>query len=162
MIYKIFFALLFFDNLLSAESNLGEALPIISLIPFVGILLSIAILPLISSDFWHNNFGKVSAFWAMLFIIPFTYYFGFKVSTYNIVHVLLLEYIPFIILLLALYTISGGIRLKGTLIGTPLVNTLILFVGTMLASWMGTTGAAMLLIRPLIRANNYRKYKRYT
>jgi Na+/H+ antiporter NhaD/arsenite permease-like protein len=71
----------------------------------------------------------------------------------------LLEYIPFIVLLLALFTISGGVQLTGSLVGTPIMNTAIILVGTLLASWMGTTGAAMLLIRPLLRANKDRKYK---
>ena len=74
----------------------------------------------------------------------------------------MLEYVPFIVLLLSLFTISGGIKLEGTLLGTPAINTLILFIGTFFASLMGTTGAAMLLIRPIIIANNYRKYKVHT
>ena len=73
----------------------------------------------------------------------------------------LLEYVPFIILLLALFTISGGVRLTGALVGTPIVNLTIIAIGTLLASWMGTTGAAMLLIRPLINANKHRKNKDY-
>ena len=82
-----------------------------------------------------------------------------EITLYELLHVAFLEYIPFIILLLALFTISGGVRLTGTLVGTPSVNTLIILIGTILASWMGTTGAAMLLIRPLIRANAHRKHK---
>jgi len=78
------------------------------------------------------------------------------------VHVTLLEYIPFIILLLALFTISGGVRLTGALVGKPVTNVLLILSGTLFASWMGTTGAAMLLIRPLIRANADRKYKVHT
>ena len=74
-------------------------------------------------------------------------------------HVGLLEYVPFIILLLALFTISGGVQLTGSLVGTPIVNSGIILIGTLLASWMGTTGAAMLLIRPLLRANKDRKHK---
>ena len=146
----------------SHSTNLGETLSILSLVPFVGILLSIAFMPLIFPAFWHHNFGKISIFWSLLFIIPFLYNFGFNETLYQVLHVLLLEYIPFIILLLSLYTISGGIKLEGTLLGTPTINTLILFIGTLLASFMGTTGAAMLLIRPLIIANNYRKYKVHT
>ena len=69
---------------------------------------------------------------------------------------------PFIILLLALFTISGGVQLTGTLVGKPIINVIIILIGTLLASWMGTTGAAMLLIRPLIRANKDRKYKVHT
>ncbi|MEE3302538.1 MAG: sodium:proton antiporter [Candidatus Neomarinimicrobiota bacterium] len=137
----------------------GGDLSILWVIPFAGILLSIAILPLIASDFWHHNFGKISAFWATLFILPFMLSQGLPITIYEVLHVGLLEYIPFIILLLALFTISGGVQLTGSLVGTPIMNTAIIFVGTLLASWMGTTGAAMLLIRPLLRANKDRKHK---
>ena len=129
------------------------------MVPFAGILLSIAIFPLVASDFWHHNFGKISAFWATLFILPFMFSQGWQITLYEVLHVGLLEYIPFIILLLALFTISGGVQLTGSLVGTPIINTAIILVGTLLASWMGTTGAAMLLIRPLLRANKERKYK---
>ena len=129
------------------------------MVPFAGILLSIAIFPLVASDFWHHNFGKISAFWATLFILPFMLSQGWQITLYEVLHVGLLEYIPFIILLLALFTISGGVQLTGSLVGTPIINTAIILVGTLLASWMGTTGAAMLLIRPLLRANKERKYK---
>jgi len=137
----------------------GTLLSIFWAIPFVGILLSIALMPLLVPHFWHNNFGKVSFFWAITFIIPFLFIEGYSVTLYEVLHIILLDYIPFIILLLALFTISGGIRLKGTLVGTPLLNSVIILIGTILASWMGTTGAAMLLIRPLIRANKHREHK---
>ncbi|MBI89951.1 MAG: sodium:proton antiporter [Candidatus Marinimicrobia bacterium] len=143
----------------SAPHVNGEDLVIFWIIPFAGILLSIAIFPLVANDFWHHNFGKISLFWALSLILPFLFHQGFEITLYEILHVGLLEYIPFIILLLSLFTISGGVRLKGTLVGTPILNTTIIFVGTCLASWMGTTGAAMLLIRPLIRANAHRKQK---
>ena len=162
MFKRLLIAILFLSNLIASNETVGESLPLISLFPFIGILLSIAIGPIAAPIFWHKNFGKISAMWASMFIFPFTYYFGAQEAMYNVFHVLLLEYLPFIILLLALYTISGGIRLKGTLVGTPILNTAILLIGTSLASWMGTTGAAMLLIRPLIRANNYRKYRVHT
>ena len=137
----------------------GKELPLFSVIPFAGILLSIAIIPLITPHFWHHNFGKIAAFWASLFFIPFAIATGFSLAFYELLHVMLLEYVPFIILLLSLFTIAGGIRLKGSLVGTPILNTAILFIGTVFASWMGTTGAAMLLIRPLIRANKWRSKK---
>ena len=136
-----------------------ENMGIVWVIPFAGILLSIAIFPLVLPDFWHHNFGKVSLFWATLLIIPFLIKEGISVTLYELLHVGLLEYVPFIILLLALFTISGGVRLTGTLVGTPIVNLIIIAIGTLLASWMGTTGAAMLLIRPLINANKHRKNK---
>ena len=137
----------------------GESLAIFWVIPFAGILLSIAIFPLIALDFWHHNFGKVSLFWATSLIIPFILTQGLSITIYELLHVGLLEYVPFIILLLSLFTISGGVRLKGTMVGTPTLNTLMILIGTLLASWMGTTGAAMLLIRPLIKANQFRKKK---
>lgn len=140
--------------------NLGEELPLSSCIPFACMLLSIALLPLITANFWHHHFGKISAFWAACFSVPFIWVYK-DLAIYEILHILLADYIPFIILLWALFTISGGILLKGTLRGTPLVNTTIILIGTILASWMGTTGAAMLMIRPFLRANDYRKNKTF-
>jgi len=137
----------------------GTELSILWIIPFLGMLGSIAILPLIAARYWHHNFGKITFFWAFCFIIPFYLISGFSSTLYELLHVMLLEYLPFIILLLALFTISGGIRLTGRLVGTPQINALMLLIGTVLASWMGTTGAAMLMIRPLIRANANRKNK---
>tara|TARA_S200000501_G_scaffold190210_1_gene179101 strand:- start:93671 stop:95095 length:1425 start_codon:yes stop_codon:yes gene_type:complete len=137
----------------------GSELNIFWVIPFAGILLSIAAFPLLAPHFWHHNFGKVSFFWAIGLILPFIAIQGLSITIYELLHVGLLEYVPFIILLLALFTISGGVCLKGSLVGTPLLNTCIIFIGTILASWMGTTGAAMLLIRPLIRANAFRENK---
>lgn len=140
----------------------GATLSAIWVIPFACMLLSIAVGPIAAPHFWHNHFGKVSVFWALCFLVPFTMAYGFSLALYEALHALLLEYIPFIVLLLALFTVAGGVRLKGNLVGTPIVNTVILLIGTMLASWMGTTGAAMLLIRPLLRANAHRKFKVHT
>ena len=159
--YIIFICILF-SSILASAGSLGEELPLFSLVPFIGILLSIAVVPLLAPIFWHRNFGKISAFWAISFLIPFIIWTGFGEALHQFLHVILLEYIPFILLLLALFTISGGIHLKGYLAGTPKVNTLILLIGTALASWMGTTGAAMLLIRPILRANKTRKNKIHT
>jgi Na+/H+ antiporter NhaD/arsenite permease-like protein len=140
--------------------NLGEMLPLYSCIPFACMLLSIALLPLIAGSFWHHHFGKISAFWAASLALPFiAVYKG--VAVYEILHIILADYVPFIILLWALFTISGGILFRGTLRGTPVVNTGIILIGTILASWMGTTGAAMLMIRPFLRANDYRKNKTF-
>ncbi len=140
----------------------GGELGLIWCVPFAGILLSIALFPLLAPNFWHHHFGKVSAFWALAFLLPFLVVFGWELALFEVLHVGLLEYIPFIILLLSLFTVAGGIRLTGRLVGTPVVNTGILLLGTVLASWMGTTGAAMLLIRPIIRANEWRRYKVHT
>ena len=113
------------------------------------------------ASFWEKNYGKISAMWALSFYIPFLFT-GVDYAIHELVLVLFTEYFPFIILLFSLYTISGGILLKGSLVGSPKVNLGILFIGTMLSSLMGTTGSAMLLIRPLLRANKERKYKVHT
>ncbi len=137
----------------------GAELSIIWTIPFVCMLLSIAIGPLAVPHFWHHHFGKVALFWGLAFLVPCAMVYGLPLAAYQLIHVLFMEYIPFIVLLFALFTIAGGVRLKGQLVGTPIVNTGLLALGTILASWMGTTGAAMLLIRPLLRANEHRKYR---
>ena len=137
----------------------GRHLNLLWAVPFIGILLSIAIMPLAAASFWHHHFGKVSAGWALLVIVPFAVMFGVSTAIYETLHLLLLDYIPFIVLLLALFTVTGGIHIKGNLHGSPSMNTALLAIGTVLAGWMGTTGASMLLIRPLLRANDDRRHK---
>ncbi|HEY8358456.1 MAG TPA: sodium:proton antiporter [Ramlibacter sp.] len=127
-------------------------------VPFAGILLSIALLPLLAPQFWHHHFGKVAAAWALAFLVPFAAMFGSSAAGVALAHVVLAEYLPFVILLTALFTVSGGIYIRGNLHGTPELNVAILGIGAFLASIMGTTGASMLLIRPLIRANDNRKH----
>ncbi len=141
-----------------AEHELGRELPLWSTIPFVGILLSIALFPLIAPRFWHHHYPKVSAFWALLFAIPFLIVYK-SIALEGILHTYLVDYIPFIILLWGLFTIAGGIYLKGTMKGSPPVNLLLILIGALLASWIGTTGAAMVMIRPVLRANKHRKHK---
>ncbi len=127
-------------------------------LPFAGMLLSIAFVPLAAPLLWHHHFGKITAGWALLFLLPFAMLHGGAVTGEALVHTLLAEYLPFIILLVALFTVAGGIYVRGNLHGSPLVNTVLIGIGGLLASVMGTTGAAMLLIRPLIRANDNRKH----
>ena len=141
-------------------SNLGTHLPLWSCLPFACMLLSIAFWPLLAPEMWHHHFGKISLFWALSLAVPFTVAFK-GTAVYEILHILLADYVPFIILLWSLYTVSGGILLRGTLRGTPIVNVTMLGIGTALASWMGTTGAAMLLIRPFLRANKNRKNRTF-
>lgn len=138
--------------------DIGRVLPVWTVIPFAGILLSIALCPLLVPHFWHNHFGKVSTFWALLFAIPFVYAYH-QTALYEILHIYLIDYIPFIILLWGLFTVAGGIVVGGSIKGTPLVNTIMLLIGTILASWVGTTGAAMVMIRPVLRANKNRVKK---
>jgi Na+/H+ antiporter NhaD/arsenite permease-like protein len=140
--------------------NLGEILSLYTTIPFIGILLSIALFPLFAPGFWHHHFGKVSAFWAIVIAVPLLVTYK-RAALQSFLYIMIADYIPFIILLWGLFTISGGILLRGTLRGTPMVNTIMIAIGTVLASWMGTTGAAMLLIRPFLRANNYRQNRAF-
>jgi Na+/H+ antiporter NhaD/arsenite permease-like protein len=140
--------------------HFGEILPLWSTIPFIGILLSIALFPLFAPKFWHHHFGKISIFWALLILVPFIIVYKGQ-ALHEFLHIILADYVPFVILLTALYTVSGNILLRGTLLGTPVVNTCMLVIGTGLASWMGTTGASMLLIRPFLRANSYRKNRTF-
>jgi len=126
-------------------------------VPFAGMLLSIAILPLVVPLFWSRHFGKVAAGWMLLFLVPFALRSGVGSTGGLLAPTLVAEYIPFIVLLTALYTVAGGIYIRGNLHGSPGLNVALIAIGGALASFMGTTGASMLMIRPLIRANDNRK-----
>jgi Na+/H+ antiporter NhaD/arsenite permease-like protein len=137
----------------------GSALSPLWGVPFAGLLLSIALAPLLAPSFWHHHYGKIAAAWALAFVLPFAATFGMSALAHELVHVLLVEYVPFIILLTALFVVAGGIFIRGNLHGSPGLNTALLAIGAVLASLMGTTGASMLLIRPLIRANDNRVHR---
>jgi len=136
----------------------GARLSVLWGVPFAGVLLSIALLPLLAPHFWHHHFGKVTAAWSLAFLVPFAAAFGPAAAGAGFVHALLAEYLPFVILLGALFTVAGGIYIRGNLQGSAALNAGLLAIGAVLASFMGTTGASMLLIRPLIRANDGRKH----
>ncbi len=138
--------------------SLGSILPLWSALPFAGILLSIALFPLLAPKFWHHHFGKVSAFWGLVLAIPFVLTYG-GVASHSIVHIMLLDYLPFIILLWALFTVAGGIYVSGDLQGKPAINVALLAIGTLLSSLIGTTGSAMVMIRPVLKTNMERKHK---
>jgi Na+/H+ antiporter NhaD/arsenite permease-like protein len=142
---------------LAAELD-GRTLGIAWALPFVGILLSIALFPLFAGHFWERHLGKIAAFWAACTVLPLAVFTGLPAATDAVLHVALLDYVPFILLLFALFTIAGGIRIKGNLHGSPLVNGALLLIGTTLASLIGTTGASMVMIRPILRANDERRY----
>ena len=134
--------------------ELGQSLSLWAVVPFAGLLLSIALLPLRAPHFWENHKNK--ALVAFLWSLPIAVYFLFQAP-----HELILsmkDYSSFLLLLTALFIISGGIVLKGDLKATPEVNTLFLLVGAVLANFIGTTGASMLLIRPLLQTNSERRH----
>jgi Na+/H+ antiporter NhaD/arsenite permease-like protein len=137
----------------------GGKLGLLWTLPFVGILASIAILPSFFPRFWHRGYGLVALFWALAFLAPFAAAFGFGAASQELLHVLILEFIPFVALIGALFVIAGGIYIGGDFRASPKINSLIMLTGMVLASFAGTTGAAMILIRPIIRANADRKYK---
>jgi Na+/H+ antiporter NhaD/arsenite permease-like protein len=122
-------------------------------LPFVGILLTIATGPLLFQRIWHRHYGKLAFMWAALAVVPIAALYDIPTALAAFVHAVLGEYLSFIVVLFALYVVAGGILVTGNLRGTPLVNTAILALGTAMASVVGTTGAAMILIRPLLAAN---------
>jgi Na+/H+ antiporter NhaD/arsenite permease-like protein len=141
-----------------AEGLDGATLPLIWALPFVGMLLSIALMPLFAGHFWEHHQGKIAAFWSACVVLPLLALTGFGVAGPALLHTALLDYVPFILMLLALFTVSGGIVVSGNIHGSPVANTVLLAIGTVFASLIGTTGASMVLIRPLIRANDNRRH----
>ena len=141
-----------------ADELPGAAMGLIWALPFAGLLLSIATGPLLYPHFWEHHYGKIAAFWAALVVVPMAFFFGFDTALVAVLHTMLLEYLSFIILLFALFTISGGILVAGNIRGTPATNALLLLIGALLASVVGTTGASMIMIRPMIRANDNRPF----
>ena len=140
---------------------LGERLPLWSVIPFVGLLLSIAFMPLLRPHFWHRHYTKVAAAWGLLFLVPFLAQFRAEAGR-AILGVALHDYLPFIVLLWSLFTVTGGIVVRGTMSGTPRSNLALLAVGAAIASWIGTTGASMLLVHPLLRGLERRRHRAHT
>jgi Na+/H+ antiporter NhaD/arsenite permease-like protein len=122
-------------------------------IPFIGILLTIATGPLLFPKIWHHHYGKLAFIWSTFTVAPLAAIYGASSAVAAFTHAMLAEFLSFIVVLFTLYVVAGGILVTGNLRGTPLVNTAILALGTLIASVVGTTGTAMILIRPLIRAN---------
>lgn len=127
-------------------------------LPFAGILLSIATGPVLFPHLWERHYGKFAAVWAALVVVPLFVVADPPTVTATLAHTVLLEYLPFILLLLALFTVAGGIYVEGNLHDGAFTNTALLAFGALLASVVGTTGASMILIRPLIRANDDRRF----
>jgi Na+/H+ antiporter NhaD/arsenite permease-like protein len=141
------------DMVQAASPLPGASLAWPWVLPFAGILLTIAIGPLLFPRLWHHHYGKLAFVWSALAIAPIAALYDVPTAAAAFVHALLGEYLSFIVLLFTLYVVAGGILVTGNLRGTPLTNTTFLLIGTLIASVVGTTGAAMILIRPLIRAN---------
>ena len=171
----------------AAAEHAGAAPPLATVLPFVILLAAIAILPLTSrlSHWWEHNSSKLLVA-GLLAVVTLAYYTFFHrhavdlhfpshavaapaaagpswgVAGAVLANALLSEYVPFIVLLFALYCVTGGVRIEGDLEATPTVNTAFIGVGALAASFIGTTGAAMLLVRPLLETNRERKYVAHT
>ena len=154
----IILAAIFLPSAAQAAELDGAAMNWPWALPFAGILLSIATGPLLFAKFWHAHYGKIAALWALATLAPIAVVFGPSTALASLVHAALAEYMSFIVLLFALYVVAGGILIGGTLRGGPPVNAAILLIGAAMASVVGTTGAAMILVRPLIRANAARAH----
>lgn len=128
-------------------------------IPFAGLLLSIAVMPLVKPAWWEKNQGLAVIMWSLLFIIPSAVINGPGATTETVLECIVNDYLTFIVLLFGLFCVSGNITLEGNLAGSPGVNAMFLAFGTLLSSFIGTTGASMLLVRPLIKMNSWRKNK---
>jgi Na+/H+ antiporter NhaD/arsenite permease-like protein len=133
----------------------GAQLPLATALPFVALLLAIALAPLIAPGWWHHNRNK--ALLAAIVSLPILVYLGMTEPGRHVLAEKAHEYFGFIIVIGALFVIAGGIHIEGSLSGTPLMNTGMLGIGAVLANLVGTTGASVLLIRPLLRANQRRK-----
>ncbi|OJW50365.1 MAG: sodium:proton antiporter [Alphaproteobacteria bacterium 41-28] len=137
----------------------GHSLSLWWALPFVGMLASLALMPLLAIHFWEAHYGKVALGWSFLTIFSLIGVFGVSLSKTVILGTFFHHYFPFVIMIGALYTIAGGIRIEMESHATPLLNTGLLAVGTFLAGWIGTTGAAMLFIRPLLHINRDREMR---
>lgn len=136
------------------------SIPWLLLVPFAMMLLCIALAPLFFERRWEKNLNKLII--SVILSVPVVAWMIREGLSDVLVHQMVYDYVPFIILLLSLFVVTGGIKVNGTIKATPLVNTLILAIGWLLASFMGTTGAAMLLIRPLIATNLRRQHNTHT
>ena len=148
---------------LAAEAAGQEtaAVPLWLCIPFAGLLLCIAILPLVKAEWWEAHQPHAVLLWSLLFVLPFGAVYGAGMASETVLECLVNDYLTFIILLFGLFCVSGNITMSGDLAGSPRINVGLQALGTLLSSWIGTTGASMLMIRPIIKMNSWRKRKRH-
>ena len=126
-------------------------------IPFAGLLMCIAVMPLVRPAWWESHQPHVDLICILAFVIPFTYMYGGGHAAETVLECLIGDYLTFIVLLFGLFCVAGNITMEGDLAGSPRVNMILLTVGTLLSSLIGTTGASMLMVRPVIKMNAWRK-----
>lgn len=139
------------------EDREGMMMNLAFCIPFAGLLLCIAVLPLVKAEWWEAHQPHAVVFWSLLFVLPFAFVYGPGQAFEKVLECIVDDYLTFIILLFGLFCVSGNITLEGDLAGSPRINVGLLLIGTMLSSWIGTTGASMLMVRPIIKMNAWRK-----
>ena len=119
-------------------------------IPFAGLLLCIAVMPLVKPEWWEKHQAHAVILWSLLFAIPFALFYGAPKAVETVLECLIGDYLTFIVLLFGLFCVAGNIKLEGSLVGNPKVNVIMLAVGTFFSSCIGTTGASMLFVRPIM------------
>ena len=142
----------------TAAGAAGE-IPLWLCIPFAGLLLCIALCPLFCASWWEKHQPWAVAFWSVLFLIPYGLTGGFGAAAETALDCMVSDYLTFIVLLFGLFCVAGNITLEGDLAGSPRINVLLLLLGTVLSSWIGTTGASMLMVRPVIKMNAWRRHR---
>ena len=142
-----------------AADGAAESISLAYCIPFAGLLLCVAVLPLIKAEWWESHQPHAVVFWSLLFVIPFAIFFGAGEAAEKVLECIVDDYLTFIVLLFGLFCVAGNITLEGDLAGSPRINVGLLLIGTLLSSWVGTTGASMLMVRPVIKMNAWRKHR---
>ena len=141
----------------AAGGETTASVPIWLCIPFAGLLLCIAIMPLIKAEWWEAHQPHVVLMWIILMVVPFAVVYGVGDAAETVLDCIINDYLTFIILLFGLFCVSGNITMEGDFAGSPRVNVCLLAFGTLLSSCIGTTGASMLMVRPVIKMNSWRK-----
>ena len=143
----------------SVLSGGGGEVPLWLCIPFAGLLLCIALCPLLCASWWESHQPWAVAFWSIMFLLPFGLMAGAGGAVETALECLIGDYLTFIVLLFGLFCVAGNITLEGDLAGSPRINVILLLLGTILSSWIGTTGASMLMVRPVIKMNAWRRHR---
>ena len=146
----------------AAESHASAVqVPVWLCIPFAGLLLCIAVMPLLRAEWWEAHQPLVVFMWIILLVVPFAIVYGAGDTFETVLECIVNDYLTFIVLLFGLFCVSGNITVGGDFAGSPRVNACLLALGTLLSSCIGTTGASMLMVRPVIKMNSWRKRKRH-
>lgn len=140
-------------------STAESAVPVWLCIPFAGLLLCIAVMPLVKGAWWDAHKPHVVILWILATVIPFAILYGAGEMAETVLDCTVNDYVTFIVLLFGLFCVSGNITMEGDFAGSPRVNVGLLALGTFLASCIGTTGASMLMVRPVLKMNTWRKRK---